>query len=41
MGGDVGDGGISPIWSKPRAVGFAIRSAVRVVVMDGGLTLLA
>ena len=26
---------------KPRAVGFAIRGAVRVVVMDGGLALLA
>ena len=32
---------VNPIWSKPRAVGFAIRGAVRIVVMDGGLTLLA
>ena len=33
--------GVSPIWSKPRAVGFAIRGAVRIVIMDGGLALLA
>ena len=41
MGGDVSDAGVNPIWLKPRAVGFAIRGAVRVVVMDGGLALLA
>jgi len=32
--------GVSPIWSKPRAVGFATRGAVRIIVVDGGLSLL-